>query len=142
MATNYVGDPYMQKFMSECKESAESNLEKYKNDNNNFNCNTNNEDNSDEHLNIFINFSQNSNSFVNFLHDDKKKFINKTIKIYLLRMNGIIEKFIGPLYVDDEELNKIYSTLGFMKFDYNTDYIDTIKKYISDNSIKNYYIYY
>ena len=39
-------------------------------------------------------------------------------------------------------LNKLHLTIGSMKFDYYTDYMETIHNYIKNNNIKNYLIYY
>jgi hypothetical protein len=93
-------------------------------------------------LSIFINFSTNSNSYVNFLHDDQNKFLNKYIKIYFLRKNSVIEEFIGPLFVTQDKLNKIYSIIGHMNFDLNTGYLDVLHNYIKVNNVKNHFIYY
>jgi hypothetical protein len=90
-------------------------------------------------ITIFINFSQQSNGYCNFLKD--KNILNKCIKIYFLKRTGITY-FIGPLYVDETKMNKIYSVIGHMTFDYYTDYFEVIDNYIKTNSISNYLIYY
>ncbi len=94
---------------------------------------------SDIFITIFINFSQQSNGYSNFLKD--KTILNKYIKIYFLKRSGITY-FIGPLYVDENKINKIYSVIGYMTFDYYTDYFEVIVNYIKVNSITNYLIYY
>ncbi len=94
---------------------------------------------SDNFITIFINFSQQSNGYSNFLKD--KTILNKYIKIYFLKRSGITY-FIGPLYVDENKINKIYSVIGYMTFDYYTDYFEVIVNYIKVNSITNYLIYY
>ncbi len=88
---------------------------------------------------IFINFSQQSNSYSNFIKETS--IINKYIKIYLLKKSGI-EYLFGPLYVDNDKLFKIHIAIGNMKFDYYTDYLETIHNYIKYNNIDNYLIYY
>ncbi len=95
--------------------------------------------NTDNFITIFINFSQQSNGYSNFLKD--KTILNKYIKIYFLKRSGITY-FIGPLYVDENKINKIYSVIGYMTFDYYTDYFEVINNYIKVNSINNYLIYY
>ena len=95
--------------------------------------------NSDNFITIFINFSQQSNGYSNFLKDNN--ILNKYIKIYFLKRSGITY-FIGPLYVDENKINKIYSVIGYMTFDYYTDYFEVIDNYIKVNSITNYLIYY
>jgi len=95
--------------------------------------------NIDNFVTIFINFSQQSNGYSNFLKD--KTILNKYIKIYFLKRSGITY-FIGPLYVDENKINKIYSVIGYMTFDYYTDYFEVINNYIKVNSINNYLIYY
>jgi hypothetical protein len=94
---------------------------------------------SDNFITIFINFSQQSNGYSNFLKDNN--ILNKYIKIYFLKRSGITY-FIGPLYVDENKINKIYSVIGYMTFDYYTDYFEVIDNYIKVNSITNYLIYY
>ncbi len=94
---------------------------------------------SDNFITIFINFSQQSNGYSNFLKD--KTILNKYIKIYFLKRSGVTY-FIGPLYVDENKINKIYSVIGYMTFDYYTDYFEVIVNYIKVNSITNYLIYY
>ena len=95
--------------------------------------------NIDNYTSIFINFSQQSNGYCNFLKDNS--ILNKYIKIYFLKRSGITY-YIGPLYVDENKINKIYSVIGHMKFDYYTDYFEVINNYIKDNSISDYLIYY
>ena len=95
--------------------------------------------NIDNFTSIFINFSQQSNGYCNFLKDNS--ILNKYIKIYFLKRSGITY-YIGPLYVDQIKINKIYSVIGHMKFDYYTDYFEVINNYIKDNSINDYLIYY
>ena len=95
--------------------------------------------NIDNYTSIFINFSQQSNGYCNFLKDNS--ILNKYIKIYFLKRSGITY-YIGPLYVDEIKINKIYSVIGHMTFDYYTDYLEVINNYIKDNSISDYLIYY
>ena len=95
--------------------------------------------NTNNYLTVFINISQQSNGFVNFMKD--KTIINKYIKIYLLKKTGI-EYLYGPLYVDENKINKIYSSFGSIKFDYYTDYYEVIHNYITNNNIYNYLIFY
>ena len=95
--------------------------------------------NIDNFVTIFINFSQQSNGYSNFLKD--KNILHKCIKIYFLKRSGI-NYFIGPLYIDENKINKIYSVIGHMTFDYYTDYFEVINNYIETNSISNYLIYY
>ncbi len=92
-----------------------------------------------DYLTIFINFSQQSNGYSNFIKNTD--LINKYIKIYLLKKTGI-EYLFGPLYVDQNKLHKIFSAIGYMKFDYYTDYIDVIHNYIKEYTIDKYLIYY
>jgi hypothetical protein len=131
MTSNYIVDPNHEKFIHDFKIKSKIDFENLKK----------NKINNNDYITVFINFSQNSNSYSNFLKD-KEKFIGKYIKIYLLRKDSIIEELLGPLYIDDEKINIIYSGIGNMKFDYYTDYIDTIYEYINNNLIKNYLIYY
>jgi len=95
--------------------------------------------NTNNFITIFINFSQQSNGYSNFLKD--KNILHKCIKIYFLKRSGI-NYFIGPLYIDENKINKIYSVIGHMTFDYYTDYFEVINNYIETNSISNYLIYY
>jgi hypothetical protein len=95
--------------------------------------------NTDNYTTIFINFSQQSNGYSNFIKNTD--IINKCIKIYLLKKSGI-EYLFGPLYVDNIKLSKIFSAIGYMKFDYYTDYLEVIHNYIKENNIDNYLIYY
>ncbi len=129
--SNYIVDPNHEKFINDFKIKSKIDFENLKKD----------KINNNNYITVFINFSQNSNSYSNFLKD-KEKFISKNIKIYLLRKDGIIEELIGPLYIDDEKINIIYSGIGNMKFDYYTGYIESINQYINNNLIKNYLIYY
>jgi hypothetical protein len=91
------------------------------------------------YLTVFINFSQQSNGYCNFIRDNN--LINKYIKIYLLKKTGI-EYLFGPLYVDNEKLHKLVIAIGNMKFDYYTDYKEVIYNYIKENNIDNHLIYY
>ncbi len=125
-------DPNHEKFINDFKIKSNIDFENLKKDKIN---------NTDNYISIFINFSQNSNSYSNFLKD-KEKFIGKNIKIFLLRKDGIIEELLGPLYVDNEKINIIYLGIGNMKFDYYTSYMESINEYININSTKNYLIYY
>ncbi len=95
--------------------------------------------NVDDFTSIFINFSQQSNGYSNFLKD--KNILNKFIKIFFLKRSGVTY-FIGPLYVDENKMNKIYSVIGYMTFDYYTDYFEVITNYIASNSITNYLVYF
>ena len=95
--------------------------------------------NTNNYLTIFINFSQQSNGYCNFIRDDN--IINKYIKIYLLKKTGI-EYLFGPLYVDKEKFYKLTIAIGNMKFDYYTDYKEVIHNYIKANNIDNHLIYY
>jgi hypothetical protein len=95
--------------------------------------------NIDNFTSIFINFSHQSNGYCNFLKDNS--ILNKYIKIFFLKRTGITY-YIGPLYVDQIKINKIYSVIGHMTFDYYTDYLEVINNYIKDNSISDYLIYY
>ncbi len=131
MTSNYIVDPNHEKFI--CDFKIKSNIE--------FENLKKNKININDYITLFINFSQNSNSYSNFLKD-KEKFIGKNIKILLLRKDGIIEELLGPLYVDDEKINIIYLGIGNLKFDYYTGYIESINNYINNNSINNYLIYY
>ncbi len=140
MTTNYVIDPNHEKFIHDFKIKSNIDFEILKKDKINKIDNIDNIDN-DNYISLFINFSQNSNSYSNFLKD-KEKFIGKIIKIFLLRKDGIIEELLGPLYVDNEKINIIYSGIGNMKFDYYTGYLESINEYININSIKNSLIYY
>ncbi len=132
MTSKYIVDPNHEKFINDFKIKSNIDFENLKKDK---------IINTDNYISIFINFSQNSNSYSNFLKD-KQKFIGKIIKIFLLRKYGIIEELLGPLYVDNEKINIIYSGIGNMKFDYYTDYLESINEYININSIKNSLIYY
>ncbi len=126
---NYLIDPQMEENIKQLKKNSQLYFEELKTDINN----TNN------YLTIFINFSQQSNGYSNFIKNTE--LINKHIKIYLLKRTGI-EYLFGPLYVDTAKLNKIFSAIGFMKFEYYTDYLDVIHNYIKENNIDNYLIYY
>jgi hypothetical protein len=95
--------------------------------------------NVDDFTSIFINFSQQSNGYSNFLKD--KNILNKFIKIFFLKRSGVTY-FIGPLYVDENKMNKIYSVIGYMTFDYYTDYFEVITNYIASNAITNYLVYF
>jgi hypothetical protein len=132
MTSKYMIDPNHEKFINDFKIKSNIDFENLKKDKIN---------NTDNYISIFINFSQNSNSYSNFLKD-KEKFIGKNIKIFLLRKDGIIEELLGPLYVDNEKINIIYLGIGNMKFDYYTSYMESINEYININSTKNYLIYY
>ncbi len=129
--SNYIVDPNHEKFINDFKIKSKIDFENLKKD----------KINNNNYITVFINFSQNSNSYSNFLKD-KEKFIGKNIKILLLRKDGIIEELLGPLYVDDEKINIIYLGIGNLKFDYYTGYIESINNYINNNSINNYLIYY
>jgi hypothetical protein len=131
MTSNYIVDPNHEKFIRDIRIKSNIEFENLKK----------NKINNNDYITVFINFSQNSNSYSNFLKD-KEKFIGKNIKILLLRKDGIIEELLGPLYVDDEKINIIYLGIGNLKFDYYTGYIESINNYINNNSIKNYLIYY
>jgi hypothetical protein len=126
---NYLVDPNMEEFERELKKQAKLYLEELKLDI----INTNN------YITIFINFSQQSNGYSNFIRDNS--FINKYIKIFLLKRIGI-EYLFGPLYANGDKLHKIHISIGNMKFDYYTDYREVIDNYIKENNIDNYFIFY
>ncbi len=126
---NYLVDPNMEEFERELQKMAKLYLEELKTDITNTN----------DYVSIFINFSQQSNGYSNFIKENN--IINKYIKIYLLKRTGI-EYLFGPLYVDDAKLSKIFSAIGYMKFDYYTDYLEVIHNYIKENNIDNYLIFY
>lgn len=126
---NYLIDPQMEENIKEFKKASELYFEELKTDITNTN----------DYVSIFINFSQQSNGYSNFIRDNN--LINKCIKIYLLKRTGI-EYLFGPLYVDGVKLSKIFSAIGYMKFDYYTDYLEVIHNYIKENNIDNYLIYY
>jgi hypothetical protein len=90
-----------------------------------------------DYITVFINMSYQSNGYSNFIRDNN--LINKYIKIYALKRSGI-EYLFGPVYVDN--LDKISIAIGSLKFDYYTDYMEVIHKYIKNNNIDNYLIYY
>ena len=126
---NYLIDPNMEAFENKLINDCKLYMNELKSDIINI----------DNYISIFINYSQQSNGYSNFIRNND--LINKTIKIYLLKKTGI-EYLFGPLYVDNTKLNKLHLTIGSMKFDYYTDYMETIHNYIKNNNIKNYLIYY
>lgn len=91
-------------------------------------------------INIFINISINSNGIVNFMND-VDEFINKNIKIYLLKQNNIIQDYLTINLTNDNKI-KLINILGHIKLDYCTGYKKIIEDYIKDNNINNYFIYY
>ncbi len=94
----------------------------------------------DEIIHVFINMSLQSNAFINFCND-YHKFSGKKIRLYFHKLNSI--DMICDIFVENKEIfNKITNIILYYDFDYHTRLRDVIDKYIINNNIHNYFIYY
>jgi len=125
---NYVVNPYDNIITDNIKSQAEQDL-KYFIDNP---VNSN--------INIFVNTSINSNGIVDLMQE-LQKFLNKNIKIYLFKQDGLIEEFL-TLNLTKDNTCKLINILGHIKMTYYTGYRTKIENYIKYNNISDYFIYY
>lgn len=94
----------------------------------------------EEIIHVFINMSLQSNAFINF-GNDYQKFSGKKIRLYFHKLNSI--DMICDVFVENKEIfNKITNIILYSDFDYHTRLRDVIDKYIINNNIHNYFIYY
>ena len=136
--TNYVVNPYDNIITDKIKKQAEQDL-KYFIDNP-YMQSTHSCDSVDSNINIFVNTSVNSNGIVNLM-EDLQKFLNKNIKIYLFKQDGLIEEFLTVNLTKDNTF-KLTNILGHIKMSYYTGYRSKIEDYIKYNNIIDYSIYY
>ena len=95
-------------------------------------------------IHVFINMSVHSNSYIQFMNDGKK-YYNKYIKLYFHKVNSI--NFIKLLFVENQlTMTKIINIILYSNFNKNTNTNVIIKnnvlKFIKENNINKYYIYY
>lgn len=91
-------------------------------------------------INIFVNKSIQSNSYNDILID-KSKYLKQYVRLYFYKYDKINR--ICDLYIEDEKyFNVLTNIILYTDTTYYSSSIDIINKYISDNKIKNYYIYY
>jgi len=103
---------------------------------------TNNTIDSDNNLHIFINKSKQSSGYITFKNNmDSIYQKGGNIIVYYLTDNGI-EKTYGPIINTKEHLDDLFMLMCSDINSYTTQYIDTIYKYIEDNKINNYLVYY
>jgi len=103
---------------------------------------TNSTINSDDNLHIFINKSKQSSGYITFKHNmDSIYQKGGNIIIYYLTDIGI-DKTYGPIINTEEHLDDLFMLMCSDINSYTTQYIDTIYKYIEDNKINNYLVYY
>lgn len=93
-------------------------------------------------LHIFINKSKQSTGYITF-RNNSNVILSKGshIIIYYLTDTGI-EKVYGPILNTEEHLDDLFMLLCNDINCYVTQYIDTIYRYIEDNKINNYLVYY
>lgn len=95
-----------------------------------------------KNIHIFINKSKQSSGYITFKNNfDTILSKGGNIIIYYLTDIGI-EKAYGPLINKHEHLYYLFMLMCSDKNCYVTQYIDTIYKYIDDNKINNYFVYY
>ena len=99
---------------------------------------------SNDIIHVFINMSVHSNSYIQFMNDGKK-YYNKYIKLYFHKVNSI--NFIKLLFVENQlTMTKIINIILYSNFNKNTNTNAIIKnnvlKFIKENNINKYYIYY
>ena len=99
---------------------------------------------SNDIIHVFINMSVHSNSYIQFMNDGKK-YYNKYIKLYFHKVNSI--NFIKLLFVENQlTMTKIINIILYSNFNKNTNTNVIIKnnvlKFIKENNINKYYIYY
>ena len=94
----------------------------------------------DEIIHVFINMSLQSNTFINF-GNDYHKFSGKKIRLYFHKLNSI--DVICDVFIENKEtFSKVINIVLYSDFDYHTGLRDIIDKYIKNNNICNYFIYY
>ena len=97
---------------------------------------------SNNNLHIFINKSKQSSGYITFKNNmDSISQKGGNIIIYYLTNIGI-EKAYGPIINTEEHLYDLFMLMCSDINSYTTQYIDTIYKYIEDNKINNYLVYY
>ena len=98
--------------------------------------------NSNNNLHIFINKSKQSSGYITFKNNmDSISQKGGNIIIYYLT-DTCIEKAYGPIINTEEHLYDLFMLICSDINSYTTQYIDTIHKYIEDNKINNYLVYY
>jgi hypothetical protein len=135
---NYVTDSNQQnmyKYMVQYKKKAQDDLEYFRNLNQTIDTKIYN-----NVINIFINMSQQSNGYLNFMNDNKK-YINKFLNIYYHKKSGI-ELHLKIFIENSDVFKKLENIILNSDFDYYTPLRADIELYIKDNSIKNCFIYY
>jgi sugar-specific transcriptional regulator TrmB len=90
-------------------------------------------------ISIFINISMQSNGYINFINDCSK-YIDKTITLYFHKKNSIERIF--KIFIKDNIIEKLKNIIFNIDFEYYTPMKIYIEKYIEENQIKNYIIYY
>lgn len=94
----------------------------------------------EEIIHVFINMSVQSNSYINF-GNDYNKYSGKKIRLYFHKLNSI--DMICDVFIENKEIfNKVINIILYSDFDYHTRLRDIIDKYIKNNNIYNYFIYY
>ena len=101
---------------------------------------------SNDIIHVFINMSVHSNSYIQFMNDGKK-YYNKYIKLYFHKVNSI--NFIKLLFVENQlTMTKIINIILYSNFNKNTNtntnviIKNNVLKFIKENNINKYYIYY
>ena len=95
-------------------------------------------------IHVFINMSLHSNSYIQIMNDGKK-YYNKYIKLYFYKINSI--NFIKLIFVENQLImTKIINIILYSSFNEYTKPNDIIRnnvlKFIKENNIIKYYIYY
>lgn len=134
-SVNYLINSHQElfyKFQNEKKQQSITDLEYFRN--------LKIDNNTREDINIFINMSVQSNAFMNFFNDENK-YIGKILNIYFHKLNGI--EFIFKIDVQDKNIMKrLKNIILNSDYDYHTSMKSAIEKYIQENHILNYFIYY
>lgn len=93
-----------------------------------------------EEISIFLNKSNQSNGYSNFINDESK-YIGKVINLYFHKINSI--DFIFKIFIEDSSImQRLINIILNSEFDHHTPMRIVIENYIKESQIKNYFIYY
>lgn len=93
-----------------------------------------------EEISIFINKSNQSNGYSNFIND-KSKYIGKVINLYFHKINSI--DFIFKIFIEDSSImQRLINIILNSEFNHHTPMRIVIENYIKESQIENYFIYY
>ena len=97
-------------------------------------------DNIIEDINIIINYSEQSESLIDF-RKSKDKYIDKIVTIYLAKRESIVQ-FIKKIKITDELFYKIRLVLLYDEKDNYTKYYEDMLDDIKNNNIVNFDLFY